>query len=183
MRIDTEFVEYAKSFDFGSLQERIGFERLAHVNEHSIDIQLPFLQYLYKNDFQIVPICLGDQSFEPTVSTLSTFLSDYIKSHSEKRILIVASSDFSHENNYNLVVENDKTMLSYLESMNLEKAEKFRQRIRMTMCGYAPIFTLIQTAKNLGSPSVQVLKYANSTDIRPGGNYTVGYASILVRST
>ncbi|MHA1977407.1 MAG: AmmeMemoRadiSam system protein B [Candidatus Hodarchaeales archaeon] len=183
VKIDSEFVEYAKSYNFGSLQNRIGFERLAHVNEHSIDIQLPFLQYLYKNEFEIGPICLGDQSFEPTVSTLSTFLSDYIKSQVEKRILIVASSDFSHENNYDLVVENDRTMLSYLESMNLLEAEQFRQRKRMTICGYAPIFTLIQTAKNLGSPSVEVLKYANSTDIRPGGNYTVGYASILVRST
>ncbi len=181
--IDTEFIEYAKKYDFGSLQGRIGFERLAHVNEHSIDIQLPFLQYLYKGQFKIVPICIGDQSFDPTVSTLSAFLKDYISSHSEKRILVVASSDFSHEHNYDLVVKNDKTMLSYLESMNLQEAEQFRQRIRMTMCGYAPIFTLIQTAKNLGNPSVQVLKYANSTDIRPGGGYTVGYASILVRSS
>ena len=183
VRIDTKFVEYAKAYDFGPIQKQIGFERLAHVNEHSIDIQLPFLQYLYKDEFEIVPICLGNQSFEPIVSTLSTFLSDYIKSHPERRTLIVASSDFSHEHNYDLVVKNDKAMLSYLESMNLTEAEQFRQRKKMTMCGYAPIFTLIQTAKNLGNPSVQILKYANSTDIRPGGNYTVGYASILVRST
>ncbi len=183
VKVDTEFVEYAKTYDFGSIQNRIGFERVAHVNEHSIDIQLPFLQYLYKNEFEIAPICLGDQSFDSTVSTLSTFLSNYIKSHTEKRILIVASSDFSHENNYDLVVKNDRAMLSYLESMNLKEAEQFRKRIRMTMCGYAPIFILIQTAKNLGTTSVQILKYANSTDIRPGGDYTVGYASILVRSS
>ncbi len=183
VRIDTEFVNYAKTYDFGPLQNRIGFERLAHVNEHSIDIQLPFLQYLYQDKFKIVPICIGDQSYNPTVSTLSTFLVEYIKSHSEKRVLIVSSSDFSHEHNYELVVKNDKTMLSYLESMNIDEADKFRQKIRMTMCGYAPIFTLIQTAKELGTPSVEVLKYANSTDIRPGGGYTVGYASILVRSS
>jgi len=183
LRVDTEFVNYAKSYDFGSIQSRIGFEHLAHINEHSIDIQLPFLQYLYKNEFEIAPISLGDQSFDPVVSSLSTFLSDYISSHPEKRILIVSSSDFSHEHNYDLVVKNDKTMLTYLESMNLKEAEQFRQRIRMTMCGYAPVFTLIQTAKNLGSASVEILKYANSTDIRPGGGYTVGYASILVRSS
>ncbi len=183
VKVDTEFVDYARTYDFEPIQERIGFERIAHVNEHSIDIQLPFLQYLYKNDFEIAPISLGDQSFNPVVSTLSTFLSDYITSHSEKRILIVSSSDFSHEHNYELVVKNDKTMLSYLESMNLKEAEQFRQRIRMTMCGYAPVFTLIQTAKNLGTPSVEILKYANSTDIHPGGGYTVGYASILVRSS
>ena len=51
----------------------------------------------------------------------------------------------------------------------------------MTMCGYGPVFTLLHTAKLLGKPTVEILKYANSSDIRPGGSYTVGYASIAVR--
>ena len=183
VEIDTEFIDYAKDYDFGSLQKQVGFEPNAHSNEHSIDIQLPFLQYLFENQFLIAPICLGDQSYSTTVSTLSTFLSEYIKSRSEKRLLIVASSDFSHEHNYDLVVKNDKGMLSYLEKMELDEAEKFRRRVNMTMCGYGPVFTLLNTAKLLGNPSVEILKYANSSDIRPGGSYTVGYASILVRYT
>ena len=181
VEIDTEFIDYSKTYDFGPLEKYVGFEPNAHSSEHSIDLQLPFLQYLYDDQFLIAPISLGDQSYSPTVSILSTFLSEYIKSHPKKRLLIVASSDFSHEHNYDLAVKNDKTMLSYLEKVELEEADQFRRDIRMTMCGYGPVFTLINTAKLLGNPSVEILKYANSSDIRPGGSYTVGYASILVR--
>jgi AmmeMemoRadiSam system protein B len=183
VEVDTEFIDYAKEYDFGSIKKSVGFEALAHANEHSIDIQLPFLQYLYKEEFSIAPISMGNQSFEPIVTSLSKFLSDYIQSHSEKRTLIVASSDFSHEHDYELVVKNDKTMLAYLEKMKLSEADQFRRKVNMTMCGYGPVFTLIQTAINLGTPSVRLLKYANSSDIRPGSGYTVGYASLLVHSS
>jgi AmmeMemoRadiSam system protein B len=180
--IDTDLSEFAQSYDFGDIQNRVGFESAAHISEHSIDIQLPFLQYLYqKHSFNFMPICLWDQSFSPTVKSLSTFLKNYIESNKEKKILVVASSDFSHEHNYDLVVKNDKTMLSHLEKGDLEAAEKFRRNVSMTMCGYGPVFTLINTAKKLGKSSVKVLKYANSGDIQPGGGYTVGYASISVK--
>ena len=179
--IDVEFIEYAKKYDFGSLQNRIGFESNAHSYEHSIDIQLPFLQYLYEDQFLIVPLCVGEQSYESTVPTLSVFLKEYIQSHPDKRILIVASSDFSHEHNYDLVVKNDTTMILHLEKMELDEAENFRRSVNMTMCGYGPVFTLLHTAKLLGEPTVEILKYANSSDIRPGGSYTVGYASIAVK--
>jgi len=181
--IDTDLIDFAQSYDFGDIQNRIGFESSAHLSEHSIDIQLPFLQYLYqKEHFKFVPICLGDQSLSPTVKGLANFLQDYIRAHSGKKILIVASSDFSHEYNYDLAVKNDKTMLSHLEKADLDKAEEFRKEVSMTMCGYGPVFTLIKTAELLGTPSVKVLKYANSSDIRAGGGYTVGYASITVKT-
>ncbi|MHA1941315.1 MAG: AmmeMemoRadiSam system protein B [Candidatus Hodarchaeales archaeon] len=180
IRIDNEGIDFAKSYDFGSIKNKIGFEPSAHVSEHSIDIQLPFLQYLFP-DFQIMPICLGDQSYDPVAKLLAKFLKDFIQNFTEKRILIVASSDFSHENNSSLVVDNDKQMLSYLERAALEEAEQFRRSIGMTMCGYGPVFALIHTAELLGNPVVKTLKYANSSDIKPGGGYTVGYASIVVQ--
>ena len=179
--ITQEGVDFAKDYDFGQVKNRIGFEEQAHLYEHSIDIQLPFLQYLFDN-FQIMPICFGDQSFEPVSTTMAKFLKDFILKFSEKRILIVASSDFSHENDYNLVVDNDKKMLSYLEKVSLKEADQFRRSVGMTMCGYGPVFTLIHTSELLGDPVVKTLKYANSSDIKPGGGYTVGYASIIVQS-
>jgi AmmeMemoRadiSam system protein B len=183
VEIDTNLIDFAQSYDFGDIQNRVGFESSAHLSEHSIDIQLPFLQYLYeKNPFKFVPICLWDQSYSPTIKGLAKFLQAYIKAHSEKKNLIIASSDFSHEYNYDLAVKNDKTMLSHLEKPDLSKAEEFRKEVSMTMCGYGPVFALIKTAELLGTPSVNVLKYANSSDIRSGGGYTVGYASITVKT-
>ncbi len=181
VKIDSEGISFAESYDFSVIKNRIGFESTAHSYEHSIDIQLPFLQYLF-SDFQIIPICLGDQSYEPVAMGLANFLKDFIVKFSNKRILIVASSDFSHENNYNLVVNNDKKMLAYLEKVALLAADEFRRSVGMTMCGYGPVFTLIRTAELLGNPVVKTLKYANSSDIRSGGGYTVGYASMIVQS-
>ncbi|MHA1330736.1 MAG: AmmeMemoRadiSam system protein B, partial [Candidatus Hodarchaeales archaeon] len=115
---------------------------------------------------------------------LSGFIKDYISSHPEKTIVIIAGSDFSHEHEYDLVVKNDTEMLRLLKEADLDAAESFRSKVRMTMCGFGPVFTLIQTAINFGSPKVNILKYANSTDIvggRSGGSYTVGYSSISVK--
>jgi AmmeMemoRadiSam system protein B len=182
--INEDFMGYAKNYDFGGGRSRIGFEESAHTNEHSIGIQLPFLQYLYNNQFQIAPICMADQSYHLAVPMLSTFLEKYILSHPNERILIVASSDFSHENKHDISVNNDKKMLSFLENMELDEAEDFRQEKPVTMCGYGPVFTLLKTAQKLGKPTVNILKYATNIDTNPspsGGGYTVGYASILVK--
>ncbi|WP_455142124.1 AmmeMemoRadiSam system protein B [Candidatus Hodarchaeum mangrovi] len=184
VKIDKEAIEFAQSYDFGSIQDRIGFEKYAHSQEHSIDIQLPFLQYRYGNNFQIVPICLMDQSYPTTVKYLANFIKDYIQEQLSKEILVIASSDLSHESNYDLVIKNDKKMLELLESCKLEAANSFRKQVQMTMCGYGPVFTLIQTAIDFGSPKITVLKYANSSDIvggRSSGSYTVGYSSVLVQ--
>ena len=182
--VNEDLMAYAKNYDFGVGGDRIGFEESAHSYEHSISIQLPFLQYLYNNDFQIVPICMGDQSYHLAVPMLSKFLEDYIRSHSNERILIIASSDFSHENNYDTSVNNDKKILSYIENMELDEAEDFRRKKPVTMCGYGPVFTLLKTAQKLGKPIVDIRKYATNIDTNPdrsGSGYTVGYASILVR--
>ncbi len=184
LSINEDFMAFTKNYDFVEGGSRIGFEESAHSYEHSIGIQLPFLQYLYDNKFQIAPICMGDQSYHLAVPMLSTFLEDYIRSHSNERILIVASSDFSHENNYDISVNNDKKMLSFLENMELDEAEDYRQKKPVTMCGYGPVFTLLKTAQKLGKPAVDIRKYGTNIDTNPdrsGGGYTVGYASILVR--
>ncbi len=181
--VNEEFMNYAKDYDFGKGKNRIGFEESAHTYEHSIGIQLPFLQYLYDNQFQIAPICMGDQSYQLVVPMLSKFLEVYIKSHTDERILIVASSDFSHEDNYNVTVSNDKKMLLFLEKMELDEAENYRRKKQVTLCGYGPVFTLLKTAQKLGKPIVDIRKYGTNIDTNPdrsGGGYTVGYASILV---
>ncbi|MHA1971832.1 MAG: AmmeMemoRadiSam system protein B [Candidatus Hodarchaeales archaeon] len=184
LEVDSRAIHFAKNYDFGELSKQIGYEQLAHSQEHSIDIQLPFLQYRYGSDFKIVPICLMNQSYPLTVHKLSSFIKAYIEDNPTQNIIIVASSDFSHEHDYDLVMKNDKKMLEFLSQADLNSAESFRRQVHMTMCGFGPVFTLIQTAVNFGSAKVSVLKYSNSTDIvggRPTGSYTVGYSSILVR--
>jgi AmmeMemoRadiSam system protein B len=181
--INEDFMTFAREYDFGKGKDRIGFEESAHSYEHSIGIQLPFLQYLYDNEFQIAPICMGDQSYHIAVPMLSGFLENYIESHTNERILIVASSDFSHEDSYDITVNNDKEMLSYLEKMKLDEAENYRRKKPVTMCGYGPVFTLLKTAQKLGKPVVDIRKYGTNIDTNPGrsgAGYTVGYASILV---
>ena len=126
---------------------------------------------------------MGDQSYQIAVPMLAKLIQDYILSLSDERILIVASSDFSHEDNYKVTVNNDEKMLSFLEKMELDEAENFRRTKPVTMCGYGPVFTLLKTAQKFGKPVVDIRKYGTNIDTNPdrsGGGYTVGYASILV---
>ncbi len=180
--IDKELVDYAKNWDFGSFSDYVQIEESAHLQEHSIDIQIPFLQYFYGDKINIFSICLADQSLNPVAEVLSSFLKEMIDVFRNKKILIVASTDFSHENDYDLLVNNDQTMIDLLERLNLEEADQFRKSNRMTMCGYGSVYTLIRLAQKMGDPSVKTLKYSNSALVKDSkGGYTVGYCSMVVR--
>jgi AmmeMemoRadiSam system protein B len=180
--VDGELVEFAENWDFGALKGNIEIETSAHIREHSIDIQIPFLQYLYGNDIRIFPICLADQSLRPVAEVLSDFLLAVFNEFPEKRIIVVASSDFSHEYDYDKLTKNDQNMIQLIKQLDVEDAERYRTENGVTMCGYGPIYTLLRLAEKVGSPSVEKLQYTNSGLVsgRTGG-YTVGYCSFLIK--
>lgn len=156
------------------------FDSKIHSQEHSIEIQLPFLQLLYGGDVTIAPVMLGRQSLA-NAKLLAELLFAYKQQH--PNLIIVASSDFSHEINYNVLLEHDKQMLKTLQTADTQSADAYRTSVGMTMCGYGPVFTLIEFANKLpGKTVIKVLRYSNSAEITnsPPNNYTVGYASIAV---
>ena len=154
-------------------------DEIAHRYEHSIEVQLPFLQFLGK-DFTFIPICFGWQDWE-TVEEAAEILKE------AKDAVFIASSDFSHVSFSKFPSEKDiDEHVKRKDAMAIEKIleldakgliEKV-ERENITMCGYGAIAAMLEALKGRASKA-KLLKYATSYDVEPG-TYCVGYASILI---
>ena len=175
LQIDIDLITFAEKYNFDKLQAK--FDELAHRQEHSIEIQLPFIQHLYSN-LSFFPICISSQQ---EYKAIARFLFDIIKKFSDKKIAIICSSDLSHEYNYELLLENDKKMIELISQGDSNTADKFRRDNKMTMCGYGPIFALLELRKLMeGKNPIEFLSYSNSAMITNNfdpNQYRVAYSS------
>ena len=159
-----------------SMNERFTFDPNAFEQEHSLEVQLPFLQKIYK-DFKIVPIIMGQPDFK-LCQDLATSLNRLIGDHQD--ILVLVSTDMSHYHDDSFARKMD---LSTLETIKTLDAEHFWKQCRvrkMEMCGYIPVTTAILLAKERNLSDVQILKYANSGDATGDLDRVVGYTSIII---
>jgi len=156
---------------------------IPHQNEHSIEVQLPFLQYLFGNDFKFVPIAIACDIADDTVlescRVVGKAIANVVKSSKEKW-LILASSDFSHYVPQKLAKEVDGYIIKAILRLN-ERA--FINRVaekNAGICGFGGIATAIVATKELGSKSGKLLKYATSADITGDTSAVVGYAAVIM---
>ena len=160
-----------------SLPRRIiDIDESAHQYEHSIEVQLPFLQTLFK-DFKIVPICMGLQD-EETARDVSDELMDAI-SETDKKVVVIASSDFTHYKPAAVAYDIDHYVLDPLLELNVTE---FYSRIRerdASVCGHGPIAVMMRVCRGLGANSARLLNYSNSGDVQPMAE-VVGYAGVVV---
>ncbi len=146
----------------------------AHIYEHSIEVQLPFLQY-FSNDFKIVPITMGSQTFSAS--------SDLAKAIFEagnglnKSYCVIASTDLSHFNNQEKANKVDGFVLEDIEEMNEFKLFEEVVQYNITMCGYGPVMTAIYLSKLSGKNNCEILAYGTSGDVTGDFSSVVGYAS------
>ena len=160
-----------------SLPRRIiDIDESAHRYEHSIEVQIPFLQTLFK-DFKIVPICMGLQD-EETARDVSDELMDAI-SEADKKVVVIASSDFTHYKPAAVAYDIDHYVLDPLLELNVTE---FYSRIRerdASICGHGPIAVMMRVCRGLGANSARLLNYSNSGDVQPMAE-VVGYAGVVV---
>jgi MEMO1 family protein len=150
----------------------------AHAQEHSLEIQLPFLQVVLK-DFQLVPIVMGEQDLE-TCEELARVIAAVIKG---KNALLVASSDLSHYHPYNEAKALDKVVLDRVNAFDAQGLAKAIGQGRCEACGGGPIVTVMMAAQILGADKGEVLHYANSGDVTGDHSGVVGYmAAALYKS-
>jgi len=145
---------------------------LFYRQEHSLEVQLPFLQCVL-DSFSLIPIVMGDQSrshCEALAEALSEALSD-------QNALIVASSDLSHFHPYDEAVRLDRVVIDSIEAFNDKKLSQDLTARRCEACGGGPIVTAMITAKALGADQAKVLMYANSGDVTGDRHQVVGYLS------
>jgi MEMO1 family protein len=155
----------------------------AHDGEHSIEVQVPFLQY-FKSDVKIVPILVGTWKYD-SLKMVGECLAKSIKAFG-KEILIVASSDMSHTDSSNpakqkKISELDRQALEKLAALDDKGFHDFIRRNGITMCGFAPATSAVISAKALGATSGEIIDYRTSYDITGDYSYVVGYGGVIIK--
>jgi len=145
--------------------------------EHSIEIQLPFLQTVLPG-FKLVPIIMGDADLA-TCRSLAEAIADCIRG---KPVLVVASSDLSHFHSYEAANELDRRFLEIVAAMDPDRLHASLLSGKSEACGRAPVITAMILSKMLGANACRVLNYANSGDVtgdKASPRGVVGYASAV----
>jgi len=149
----------------------------AHINEHCIEVELPFLQYFNK-DISIVPIVIRDFSYE-NFEKVGHEVAESIKEFS-KPVLIVASSDMTHYEPHAEIKEKDFSAVDAI--VNLD-AKELLLRVyikKISMCGFAPVCVAICASKELGATTGKLVDYQTSGDASGEYSSVVGYAGITI---
>lgn len=154
----------------------IDLDETAHLREHSIEVQLPFLQYIYGPDFKLIPICMGFQDLE-TSREVGRALAEVTGGRST---LIVASTDMTHQEPQSLAEKKDQMVIDGILALDEEAVISSVKRERITMCGYGPVSAALVSSKIQGARWAQLLAYHTSGDITKDYGAVVGYASAKI---
>jgi len=165
-------VDTKKAYDIA--KENFVIDSSAHAYEHSIEVQIPFLQKTFK-EFKILPICVMDQRKE-TMIKLGNTLNKVLG----KKDIIVASTDFSHYVPYSEAYKNDLKAIKKIEELDINGLYEAIRKNNISMCGYGCVAAAIQFAKKRGAKKAELLKYATSGDVTGDKAQVVGYASIII---
>lgn len=150
----------------------------AHIFEHSLEVQLPFLAY-FKRDVKIVPIALLSASLDDC-RDLAKGIARAVR-EIDYSIIIVASSDMSHFLPDTRARQKDKLALDAILDMNPEGLYSTVLREKISMCGYLPATVMLFASKFLGAKTARIVQYMTSGEISGDYDSVVGYAGIIVR--
>ncbi len=148
----------------------------AHAYEHSLEVQLPFLQYLFGDSFKIVPIVMKVQTpsssrllMEGIVEAMERLGRDYV---------ILSSSDLNHYDPHEVTVEKDMIALEKIVELDPEGLHEVLIKYDISMCGPGPVMVNMYADKEAGAERAILLKHATSADTAGDPQTTVGYAAV-----
>ncbi|MCC6056933.1 MAG: AmmeMemoRadiSam system protein B [Desulfurococcaceae archaeon] len=182
VEVDLELIDHLKK-EYRDLDD----DALAHIREHSLEVQLPFLQFIYNETFKIVPIVVKSldyrqaEEFARALKNAVTLLG--------RDTVIIASSDFTHHGSIYGYVLFTSNISSNVKKLDMEfinailelDTKKFLSLVRKydaTVCGAGAIAIAMEYAKLFGG-KVKLLRYYNSAEVTGDEDIAVGYASIL----
>lgn len=154
-------------------------DALAHLHEHSLEVELPFLQY-FKNDFQIVPVAILSSEVAALKEIGKEIASVIKESNLEDSILIIASSDMTHYEPQAQAVKKDQQAIEAILELNEDKLMERIYNLNISMCGYAPVVVMLAAAKSLGAKKAELVEYQTSGDVTGDKSSVVGYAGIII---
>lgn len=146
----------------------------AHSREHSIEVQLPFLQYIYESTFKFVPICFRMQDLESSREVGHAVAKVLLG----KKGLVIASNDMTHYEPRKETVRKDKMAIDTILKLDERQFYSTIKTHSISSCGYGPVVAAITVVKALQAKKAQLLCYKTSGDITGDIHSVVGYASI-----
>lgn len=170
--LGTSAIDSATTRDLLSEATDLVVDAGAHSREHSIEVQLPFLQYVFGDSISICPIVLGDQS-EHTSLKLAKAISRL-----PHRPILVASSDLTHYERIEVAKRKDEEVIEAILTLDTHRLYEVIQERRITACGFGAIAVLMEVTRISGG-SINLLDYRTSGDTSGDKSSVVGYASLI----
>lgn len=160
----------------------VEYDVVAHENEHSIEVQIPFLQYRFGNDFKFVPITIinsyANEDFLKRCVAVGKSIADVIKNDKENWT-IIATSDFSH-NSKETSKRIDKNLIDSMKNLNAKKLFDATVKYKSHICGLGALITALVASKNLGAKNAELMKYSSSFSVTQDPDSVTGYASLII---
>ena len=151
----------------------------AHEAEHSLEVELPFFQYL-GGDFRIFPVCIGGGGPCELIELGRAIANAVKKSFPPGSVLIAASSDMTHYEDSSSAGKKDRAALDAVSGLDAEELYRRVLEMDISMCGYAPVMSLLEAAKRLGAVKAEIIEYANSGEVSGDFSSVVGYAGVVI---
>ncbi len=152
---------------------------LAHLEEHSLEVELPILQY-FRKDFKIVPIAIKTDNLGMLKEVAEELASVISGNNLKDSVMFIASSDLTHYEPQRSAEKKDALAIEAINSLDENKLEEVVKEFSISMCGFAPVAVLIKAAKLLGAKKGELIKYQTSGDTTKDISSVVGYAGIII---
>ena len=153
-------------------------DSVAHSREHSLEVELPFLQMLAPG-FSFVPVAVGTIRFEDLLSTGEAIAR--VLGESKEEILMVASSDMNHYEDEETTRRKDRMAIDRLLAMDAKGLYEICREEEISMCGLGPAVIMLTAVKRLGATKAELLRHATSGDSNGERDAVVGYAGMIFR--
>lgn len=147
----------------------------AHAREHSLEVQLPFLQQML-GTFTFVPVCLATHRYE-LCEEVGNAIANVVGS---EPIGILASSDLNHYADQETTLRKDQLAIDEVLDLNPRGLWDVVEQNDISMCGIIPTTAMLVAANKLGATSARLIKHATSGDVNGDYGHVVGYAAILI---
>lgn len=147
-----------------------------HLQEHSLEVQLPFLQKVIPY-LKIVPLIIGPATSYNDLKKISTKIANTIR---DKNVLVIASTDMSHYHSYEEALKIDRRTLTHIEKFDIDGLNNCLLKRECELCGEKPVIVLLNICQMLGANKIKILKYATSADTTGDRNRVVGYFAGII---
>jgi MEMO1 family protein len=153
-------------------------DQAAHVREHALEVQLPFLQTALNESPGFVAICVGTADYS-ALEALGHALARVVQSIAEP-VLLIVSSDMSHYEPADIAAAQDGLAIEKMLAIDPQGLYRTILEKDVSMCGFAPAVSLLTACRDLGASEGKLIRYANSGDVSGDQEHVVGYAGIAL---